>query len=196
MQSIQKERYNVLLNLNHSMIDFNLNDELRNVCLAYEDLPKKIRHKNMFFKLPKNFQKQIVENICETYPEFESYSWFIEVGKFYEPVGWHNDYNYDADAQKQCKKGFIIPLEWYENAGTQFTEFTYDKKIIPIGDKFQDVDTKEFITENILEHTKEFTTYKWMKNKIITFSSDVIHRAKPCKDKSKFKLSINALGYV
>ena len=113
-------------------------------------------------------------------------------------MGWHNDYNYDKSYNWQCKKGFIIPLEWYENAGTQFTEFTYNKKIVIIdkNNNFQDVDTKELIKENIIKHTRKFTTYKWMKNKIITFSSDVIHRATPNKDKQQFKLSLNALGYA
>ena len=184
-----------MLKLKHSIINFTLKDELRDYCLAYENLPKKIRKRNTFFTLPKDFQKQIVDNICETYPEFERYSWYIEVGKFYDLVGWHNDYNYDVDYKLQCKKGFIVPLEWYENAGTQFTEFTYNKKIVIIGNKFQDVDTKEFVKDNILEHTNNFITYKWQKNKMITFSSDVIHRATPSKDTSKFKLSINALGY-
>ena len=177
------------------MIDFTLKNELRNVCLAYEDLPKKIRKRNTFFTLPKNFQAQIVDNICEYYPKFKKYSWYIEVGKFYDLVGWHNDYNYDIDYKLQCKKGFIIPLEWYEDAGTQFTEFSYNKKIVIIGDKFQDVETKEFIKDDILKHTTDFITYKWQENKMITFSSDIIHRATPSKDINKFKLSINALGY-
>lgn len=184
-----------MLELKHNMIDFTLKDELRGFCLDYEDLPKKIRKRNTFFTIPKDIQKQIVYNICESYPEFEKYSWNIEVGKFYDHVGWHNDYNYDRNYQLQCKKGFIVPLEWYEDAGTQFTEFTFNKKIVIIGDKFQDVDTKEFIRENILEHTNDFITYKWQKNTIISFSSDVIHRATPSKDISKFKLSINGLGY-
>lgn len=184
-----------MLELKHSMIDFTLKNKLRNVCLAYEDLPKKIRKRNTFFTLPKDFQAQIVDNICEYYPEFKKYSWYIEVGKFYDLVGWHNDYNYDIDYKLQCKKGFIIPLEWYEDAGTQFTEFSYNKKIVIIGDKFQDVETKEFIKDNILKHTTDFITYKWQENKMITFSSDIIHRATPSKDINKFKLSINALGY-
>ena len=180
-----------MLELKHSMIDFTLKNELRNVCLAYEDLPKKIRKRNTFFTLPKDFQAQIVDNICEHYPEFKKYSWYIEVGKFYDLVGWHNDYNYDIDYKLQCKKGFIIPLEWYEDAGTQFTEFSYNKKIVIIGDKFQDVETKEFIKDNILKHTTDFITYKWQENKMITFSSDIIHRATPSKDINKFKLSIS-----
>lgn len=186
-----------MLELKHSMIDFTLNDELRDYCLAYENLPKKIRKRNTFFTLPKNFQKQIVDNICETYSEFEKYNWYIEVGKFYDLVGWHNDYNYDSNYKLQCKKGFIVPLEWYEDAGTQFTEFTYNRKIVIMGGgKFQDVETKQFIEEDILKHTNNFITYKWQENKMITFSSDVIHRATPSKNTNKFKLSLNALGYV
>jgi len=65
-----------------------------------------------------------------------------------------------------------------------------------MGNRFQNVDTKKFITENILEKINNFTTYKWKKNKLITFSSDVIHRATPNSDTDRFKLSINALGFV
>lgn len=185
-----------MLELKHSVIDFTLKNELRDVCLAYEDLPKKIRKRNTFFVLPKDFQEQILENICETYPNFKNYKWTIEIGKFYDPVGWHNDYNFDKEHNLQCKKGFIIPLEWYDNAGTQFTNLTYNKKIVIMGNRFQNVDTKKFITENILEKINNFTTYKWKKNKLITFSSDVIHRATPNSDTDRFKLSINALGFV
>ena len=53
-----------------------------------------------------------------------------------------------------------------------------------------------FIEEDILKHTNNFITYKWQENKMITFSSDVIHRATPSKNTNKFKLSLNALGYV
>jgi len=186
-----------LLELKHSMIDFTLSNNLRNYFMNYKNLKKKVRDKNIFFVVPKDIQKQLLDNICKIYPEFRKYNWSIEVGKFYDPVGWHNDYNYDANTKLQCKKGFIIPLKWYKNAGTQFTEYTFNKKIVIKEDeKFQVVDTGEFLNENILEHINEFITYKWQENKIITFSSDVLHRATPSKYNRKYKLSINALGYV
>lgn len=167
----------------------------------------KIRTGNTF-KIVPNELKSLVEQILYSLPGADLLEWEFEVFCSRKPVTLHNDRNYYEHIDKQCQRGFILPLEWKgKTPGTLIYDKWYPEKLVIGYDEINEayifkklVGREQIEDPNIkfkVDDCNLVDEYIWEKGTCLIFDSSQIHSSSNfIIDNDSYKLSINALGYT
>lgn len=167
----------------------------------------KNRAGNTFKRVPKEL-RDLVEKILFSLPGADLLEWEFEVFCSRKPVPLHNDRNYYPSTNKQCQRGFILPLEWKgKTPGTLIYDKHYPEKLVIGYDNVNKtilfkklVEREQVFDPNInfkIEDCNLIDEYIWEKGTCLIFDSSQMHSSSDfVEDNESYKLSINALGYT
>lgn len=167
----------------------------------------KIRNGNTFKRLPKEL-RSLVEQILYSLPGADLLEWEFEIFCSRKPVTLHNDRNYYENINKQCQRGFILPLEWKGKTPSTliYDKWYPDKLVLGYNEINEEYIFKKLIGREQVEDLginfkvndcNLIDDYIWKKGTCLIFDSSQIHSSSDFViDSNSYKLSINALGYT
>lgn len=177
---------------------------INNNDITYEP---KIRNGNTFKRVPKEL-RNLVEKVLYSLPDADSLEWEFEIFCSRNPVTLHNDRNYYDHLDKQCQRGFILPLEWNGKTPStlMYDKYYPEKLVLNYDHKEENSIFKKLVgREQIDDPNINFKVndcnlteeYIWKKGTCLIFDSSQIHSSSNfILDNNSYKLSVNALGYT
>ena len=189
------------LNLPNETISFVL-EQAKLILNDDKNFPGKNRNGNTFKEINQEI-RSVVSDIMNNLPDNDDLEWEFEVFLSKKPVPEHNDRNYYPEFDKQCQRGFIMPLEWVgKHPSTLTYNQWYDEKVVlgRNGEFFKLENRSMIEDDNIKFNVKDcelIDNFVWEQNTCIIFDSSQIHSSSNfIQDENSYKLSINGLGYT